>query len=142
MVREALLLVSGLLEEQKTQVVVMPDLPMVYGDRSRLIEMLQNLIDNAAKFMGNQPEPCIQIGAVLEGEETRFFVRDNGIGIEPSFQERIFGLFERLDTTTDGTGIGLAVVKRIVEVHNGRIWAESAGKEKGSTFYFTLPDKP
>jgi signal transduction histidine kinase len=67
-----------------------------------------------------------------------FYVRDNGIGIEPQFHERIFGLFNKLDTQSEGTGIGLSLVKRIIEVHNGRIWVESK-KGKGATFYFSLP---
>ena len=69
----------------------------------------------------------------------RFFVRDNGAGIDPANHEKVFDLFERLDQTIEGTGIGLATVKRIVEVHHGRIWVESEGAGQGSVFYFTLP---
>jgi signal transduction histidine kinase len=112
----------------------------VYGDRARLLEVLQNLIDNAAKFMGDQPNPHIEIGHDGSAEDGApvFFVRDNGIGIDPKFQDRIFGLFDKLDPRTDGTGIGLALVKRIIEFHGGRIWLE-AEMGKGSTFYFTIP---
>jgi signal transduction histidine kinase len=74
-----------------------------------------------------------------EGEETVCYVRDNGIGIEPRYHEKIFGLFERLDAASGGTGIGLPLVKRIIEVHGGRIWVESIGQGQGSTFCFTLP---
>ena len=114
------------------------DLPPIYGDKPRLVQVLQNLLDNAAKFMGDQPNPLIEIGQ--RGEEAGrlvFFVKDNGIGIAPEYHEKVFGLFNKLDAKADGTGVGLALVKRIVEVHGGRIWVESdAGK--GSTFYFTV----
>jgi signal transduction histidine kinase len=74
-----------------------------------------------------------------EAEETVCYVRDNGIGIAPRYHDKVFGLFERLDGASDGTGIGLTLVKRIVEVHGGRVWVESAGEGHGSTFCFTLP---
>jgi signal transduction histidine kinase len=113
----------------------------VYGDRTRLTEVIQNLVDNAIKFMGNQPKPQVTIGAVTnKANETIFFVRDNGIGIEKPYHERVFTLFNKLNTDTEGTGIGLTLVKRIVEVHKGRIWIESE-LGKGTTFYFTLSDK-
>jgi signal transduction histidine kinase len=117
-------------------------MPTVYGDRRRLIEVVQNIVDNAAKFTGSQPEPLIEIGqeGLLDGKPI-FFIKDNGIGIEPEHLDRIFGLFNKLDASSDGTGIGLTIVKRIIEVHNGRIWVESeAGK--GSTFFFTLQTGP
>ena len=124
-------------------VEVAAGLPTVYGDRARLVEVVQNLIDNAVKYMGNQPDPRIEIGARVSEDpsQTVFFVRDNGIGIDPQYHERVFGLFNKLDTTSDGTGVGLALVKRIVEVHGGRIWIESAGVGAGATFCFTLADK-
>ena len=120
-------------------VYVEPDLPSVYGDAKRLLELVQNLIDNAAKYMGDQPEPHIEIGTRgFENGKPVFFVRDNGIGIAPEHQEQIFGLFNKLHPNVDGTGVGLALVKRIVEYHGGRIWVESeAGK--GATFCFSLP---
>ena len=101
--------------------------------------MLQNLLDNAAKFMGDQKEPRIEIGSRRDGEEVVTFVRDNGIGIDPQHRERVFGLFDKLDPKGEGTGVGLALVKRIVELHGGRIWVESEGRLLGSTFCFTLP---
>lgn len=115
------------------------DVPL-YGDRTRLTEIWQNLIDNAAKFMGDQSRPHIQVGLREAVPEPVFFVRDNGIGIDPRHSERIFGLFDKLDGTTDGTGVGLALVRRIVELHGGRITVESAGLGHGSCFVFTLPD--
>jgi signal transduction histidine kinase len=109
-----------------------------------------NLLDNAAKFTGDQPHPRIEIGVrtesesahdtVPDGAEIVFYVRDNGIGIEPQYQEQVFGLFEKLNPNSEGTGIGLAIVKRIVETRGGRIWVESKGVGCGSTFCFTLPN--
>ena len=147
LVKDAVEIVHGRLEERGVIVRIVPvgtqpGLPAVYGDRQRLMEVLQNLIDNAAKYMGDQPSPCIEIG-VREGENNQpvFFVRDNGIGIAHEHHERIFGLFNKLDARSEGTGVGLALVKRIIEIHGGHIWVESdAGK--GSTFYFTLPTQP
>ncbi|MEO5887999.1 MAG: ATP-binding protein, partial [Anaerolineales bacterium] len=139
LVREALDIVQGQLEERGVTVQIQPNLPAISGDRPRLIEVIQNLLDNAAKYIGDQPNPRIEIGQ--RGEENgqpAFFVRDNGIGIAPEFHERVFGLFDKLDVKTEGTGVGLALVKRIVEVHGGSIWIESE-MGKGSTFYFTLP---
>jgi PAS domain S-box-containing protein len=138
---EASELVQGRIMERGIAVHIDPNLPDVYGDRPRLSEVLQNLLDNAAKFMGDQKEPRIEIGC--DGEEDGkpiFHVRDNGMGIPSEHFDRVFGLFNKLDPKTDGTGIGLALVRRIVEVHGGRIWVKSeAGK--GSTFFFTLPVK-
>jgi PAS domain S-box-containing protein len=138
--REAVDQVAGQIAERDVRVVIAPDLPRVYGDYPRLLEVLQNLVDNAVKFAGDQPEPRVEIGAREEGEEPIFFVRDNGIGIDPRYHQKIFGLFERLSADTEGTGIGLALVKRIIEVHGGRIWVESAIGQ-GTTFLFTLPQK-
>ena len=139
LVVEVLELLSGTLLERGVDMKVAPDLPVVYGDRPRLFEVLQNLIDNAAKFMGDQPHPTIEIGAREEGSETVFYVRDNGLGIEPCYQDRVFRLFDKLDEQSEGTGIGLALVKRIIDVHGGRLWVESEGLGKGCTFCFTVP---
>jgi signal transduction histidine kinase len=136
---EALSLVQGRLRSADVQVQIQEDLPVVSGDHRRLVEVLQNLIDNAAKFMGEQPAPKIEIGMRQENNERVFFVRDNGIGIEAGHHEKVFGLFDKLNPRTEGTGVGLALAKRIVEVHGGRIWVESEGR--GSTFCFTLPVK-
>ena len=138
-VEEALNLTRGRIMEKNIQVEVADELPTVHGDRPRLVEVLQNLIDNAAKFTAGQSDPHIQIGATQQGGETVFFVSDNGIGIEPVYQEKVFGLFDKLDPKSEGTGVGLALVKRIVEVHGGWIWVESAGTGRGSMFCFTLP---
>lgn len=136
-VREALELVEGHLKERQARVEVEANLPSVCGDRARLVEVVQNLVDNSVKFMGDQAEPLIEIG-VDRSRNLAFFVRDNGVGIEPEQHERVFGLFNKLDAKSEGTGIGLALVKRIVEVHGGKVWVESEGIGKGSTFFFTL----
>ena len=136
---EALALTHGGLTAGNVHVEVNKDLPVVRGDHPRLVEVLQNLIDNATKFVGDQPSPYIEIGAKDEKEGKIFFVKDNGIGIEPAFHQKIFSLFDKLDPKSEGTGVGLALVKRIIEVHGGHIWVESEGKGKGATFYFTLP---
>jgi signal transduction histidine kinase len=136
-VEDALSLTKGRLMAGHIRVDVEKDLPVVNGDRPRLVEVVQNLIDNAAKFMGNQQEPLIEIGM----REQVFFIKDNGIGIEPVYRDRIFGLFDKLDPRSEGTGVGLALAKRIVEVHGGHIWVESEGKGSGTMFCFTLPIK-
>ncbi|MBN2477561.1 MAG: PAS domain S-box protein [Pirellulales bacterium] len=136
--REALELVGGQVQANKVQVEIPPDLPVLFGDRDRLREVLQNLIDNAAKYMGDQPRPRVEIGSRRDGNQTTCYVRDNGIGIEPRYHQKVFGLFDQLDQKAAGSGIGLALVKRIVEVHGGRIWVESEGAGHGSTFCFTV----
>jgi PAS domain S-box-containing protein len=141
-VHEAIDHVRGQLDEINAIVEIQRDLPIVHGDRVRLVEVVQNLVENAVKYAKPGGRLRIQIGT--DGEKNRvhtFYIRDNGIGIEPQYYERIFGLFNKLDNQSEGTGIGLSLVKRIVEVHNGRIWVESE-KGKGATFYFTLPAPP
>jgi len=142
LVEEALALLAGEPNIKNIRFEIDPNLPIVQGDRIRLREVLQNLIENSIKFMEGQPEPRIEIGARQDEEENVFFIRDNGVGIEPRYHEKIFGLFDKLNSAAAGTGIGLAIVKRIVEVHGGRIWVESQGIGHGSTFCFTLPAKP
>ncbi len=115
------------------------ELPVVMGDPAQLAQVFQNLIANAIKFRGDDP-PHIYIGAEREGAFWRFTVQDNGIGIEAEYFDRIFVMFQRLHgrRTYPGTGIGLAICKKIVERHGGQIWVESA-PQQGATFFFTLP---
>lgn len=137
----ALDLVAGRIKEVNAEVRVTGPKVMVYGYSQRLIQLYQNLLDNAAKFMGNQPNPLIEVGTLMDWEKGNrivFFVRDNGSGIDPRYHHKIFGLFEKLDVNSEGTGIGLSLTKRIVEVHGGSIWFTSEGAGKGTTFYFTL----
>ena len=140
--KETLSLILNPSVSGKIKVEIQEGLPVVHCDRTRIVEVVQNLVSNAMKFMGDQPEPLIQIGLAGRDNETNypiFFVKDNGIGIESKHYERVFGLFNRLNPNVEGTGIGLAIVKRVIEVHGGRIWLESEGRNRGSTFYFTLP---
>lgn len=139
LVKEALELTEGRLQEHGVRASIQPNLPTIRGDHKRLLELTQNLIDNAAKYMGDQAEPKIEIGHDgYENEKPILFVRDNGMGIAPEYFERIFGLFNKLNPNSEGTGVGLALARRIVEFHGGRLWVESE-LGKGSTFYFTLP---
>ena len=112
--------------------------PVVRGDRIRLLELLQNLLENAFKFLGPQPNPSIEIDIRQDGTDRVMFVRDNGIGIDPAYQKKVFDVFERLDHEVPGTGVGLALAKRIVLLHHGRIWIESYGEGKGTTVCWTL----
>jgi signal transduction histidine kinase len=142
--REALALVRGRLDASHARVEIADDLPDVFGDRSRLVQILQNLLDNSAKFLGEQKNPRISIGTRPSASEGRpvFYVQDNGLGVDPANREKMLGLFEKLDDQGDGTGVGLAIVKRIVEVHGGRLWVESEGRGKGTAVCFTLPTRP
>jgi signal transduction histidine kinase len=142
-VSEAVALVYGQMEARGVEVRIAPDLPPVRGDRARLVEVVQNLIDNAVKFMGQQSQPCIEIGTRGADEHGYpiFYVSDNGIGIDPQYHEKVFGLFNKLEPHTEGTGVGLALVKRIIEVHGGRIWVESKGEGHGTAFCFIIASK-
>jgi PAS domain S-box-containing protein len=136
---EAAALLAGALKERGVELTIGRGLPTVRGDRIRLREALQNLLENAVKFMGTQPAPRIEIGARTAADAQVFYVRDNGVGIDPRYHDKVFGLFEKIDGKSEGSGMGLAIVKRIVEVHGGRIWVESAGLGQGTCFCFTLP---
>ncbi len=139
-VGEAVEMVEGPIVARGVEVSVATGLPVVFGDRSRLVRALQNLLENAVKYMGEQSAPKIEVGVIREpGDAPIIYVRDNGVGIDLQHHDRVFDLFAQLDANADGTGMGLTLVKRIIEVHGGRIWVESEGRGKGSTFYFTLP---
>jgi light-regulated signal transduction histidine kinase (bacteriophytochrome) len=127
------------IEETKANITHDP-LPLVLADPNQMMQVLQNLISNAIKFRRKEVPPLIHISIRQEGEEWVFSVKDNGIGIEPELFGRLFVLFSRLHTQEEypGTGVGLAITKRIIQRHNGRIWVESQ-PGKGSTFYFSLP---
>jgi PAS domain S-box-containing protein len=142
--QEAIELVRGRLDKRGVEIRLADNLPDVWGDHARLLQVFQNLLDNAIKFMGEQPQPCITIG-FLPGENdalAHIYVQDNGMGITPEAQNKIFDLFERLGNHSEGTGVGLALVQRIIGSHGGHIWVESDGEGQGSTFHFTLPILP
>jgi PAS domain S-box-containing protein len=137
--REAAGLLEASLQKRGVRLEIADSLPVVSGDRQRLLQVMINLIDNAVKFMGDQEEPVVEVGVETTATGPEFFIRDNGAGIKKEYQGKIFVLFERLDTKVPGTGVGLATVKKIIEAHGGRVWAESEGPGKGTTFRFTLP---
>jgi light-regulated signal transduction histidine kinase (bacteriophytochrome) len=117
------------------------ELPAVMGDRSQLVQLMENLIGNGLKYHGATP-PHVHVSAEHKENEWTFSVRDNGIGIDPMYYERIFEIFKRLHDQKEypGTGIGLAVCRRVVSRHGGRIWLESEAGH-GSVFHFTLPER-
>ncbi len=114
-------------------------LPVVAADRAMVRQLLENLIGNAFKYSARSAQPHLEIGAQSDGGETVFYVRDNGVGFDMQYAGRLFGMFQRMhaDDRFPGTGVGLAIVKRLVDRHGGRVWAESAAGQ-GATFFFTL----
>jgi signal transduction histidine kinase len=140
LIQDAIESVHARLRSRNAAILVPPDMPTLYGDHIRLREVFENLLDNAVKYMGDQTDPKIEIGVRDQAGASILYVKDNGMGIEEQYKEKIFGLFEKLNPTIEGTGVGLALVKRIIETHGGKIWVESDGLGEGSTFCFTIPD--
>lgn len=130
-----------LIQETHTE-ITHTSLPTILGKPEQLVQLFQNLIDNAIVYR-SQETPKIEIGAEIQGEQWLFWIKDNGIGIAPQYQERIFQIFQRLHTRQEypGTGIGLAICHKIVQRHGGQIWVKS-DLGQGATFYFTLPRFP
>ena len=137
--REASKLLAESVAEHGVVVEMARRLPVVRGDRARLVKVFWHLLANALKSLGDQAAPRIEIGSRLEEKEEIVYVRDNGRGIDPRYHQRVFEVFEQLDAGEEGTGAGLALVRRIIDVQGGRIWVESEGAGHGSTFCFTLP---
>jgi light-regulated signal transduction histidine kinase (bacteriophytochrome) len=119
--------------------IIVDSLPTIVADESQMIQVMQNLIGNAIKFHGPE-RPMIHVTASIESGEWKFAVRDNGIGMDIKHSDRIFQMFQRLHTKEEypGTGVGLAIAKKIIERHGGRIWVES-DEGKGTVFFFTIP---
>ena len=140
LVQEALRLLRERATETRTRVEVDPELPVVFGDRARLVQVFQNLLDNAMKFGGGRP---VRVG-MRTADEGRvvLVVHDAGIGIEPRHRERVLDIFERLDPRGEGAGVGLAVVKRILESQGGRVWLESEGPGAGTAACVELALEP
>ncbi len=139
LVDDALTAVAGRIADRGVVVTVGEHDLTLHGDPLRLAEIWQNLVENACKFMGDQKKPRVDIGMEVRAGDRVFYVRDNGIGVDPRHQAKIFNLFEKLDPKAEGTGMGLALVKRIVELYHGILWVESEGQGRGVCFYFTLP---
>jgi len=127
------------LKKKHIQLLIPDNLPVIFGYQTRIIQLFSNFITNAIKFIGNPPEPKIEILYHEDKDYYHFGVKDNGIGIDEQHHDRIFGLFQRLkETEAEGTGIGLAIVKKIVDSHGGKVWVQSE-KGKGCTFFFIIP---
>ena len=137
--KEALTNLETSIQETAAQIDHDDLLPTITGDAGQLVQLFQNLLSNAIKFRGEAP-PKIHIGVQKQESDWQFSIRDNGIGFDPQFSDRIFIIFQRLHTRANygGTGIGLAICKKIVERHGGNIWVHSQ-PNAGTTFYFTIP---
>jgi light-regulated signal transduction histidine kinase (bacteriophytochrome) len=135
-------LLGSRIKASKISVSISDVFPIVFCDRERLADVFTNLITNAIKFMDGELKKII-VGCDHEGDCYKFFVEDTGIGIREEYSEQIFNIFKRLgDIDVEGTGVGLAIVKKIVEMHNGKVWVESPVNDgRGSRFCFTLPIK-
>ena len=144
LVKDAVKALQPQIKKRGIVVNIQADLPVIYGERGRLGRVVDNLLTNAIKYIGKEnPSPRIDVGIEEQDGQKAFFVRDNGIGIEERDVDKIFRGFQRLPSAErigEGTGVGLTIVKRIIEHHGGNIWLISE-PGKGSTFYFTLKDK-
>jgi signal transduction histidine kinase/ligand-binding sensor protein len=132
-------ILAGVISERNVDIHLPEIDQMLFGDRQRLHQIWQNLIENAIKYSRDDSFPRVELGVQQVGGKPVFFVRDNGIGVDSHYHSKIFGIFEKLDPKSPGAGLGLSMVQRIVEKCGGRIWVESEGEGKGSCFFFTLP---
>ncbi len=141
LVEDVIEMLNAKLREKNVQIEYEENIPDAWGDRQRIYEVVQNLVENAIKFSGNEDKPHIEIGAKTIDNQIYYFVKDNGIGINEKYHEKIFSIFDKLDQKSEGSGVGLSLVKRIVEVHGGSVLIESEGENKGATFSFSLGTK-
>src|SRR5581483_1414118 len=142
LIQNVLEILHGQLTKQNIVVTVQSPLPSFTFNPIQLAQIFQNLISNASKFMGDQPHPRIEIGGRETEDGVEFYVKDNGIGIDPAYHDKIFAIFQRLhDVKVEGTGVGLPIVKKIIDLNGGKIWVESERKN-GATFFIRLPQKP
>jgi light-regulated signal transduction histidine kinase (bacteriophytochrome) len=142
LVRQVLAELTGEQTDRHVDIII-GDLPRCQADPALLKQVFVNLLSNALKFTGKRDVGRIEVGSYQNNDETIYFVRDNGAGFDMRYADKLFGVFQRLHRATDydGTGVGLAIVQRIIHRHGGRIWADSE-VDNGTTFYFTLEDKP
>ncbi|MEW6621399.1 MAG: ATP-binding protein, partial [bacterium] len=144
-IKSALKRIEPIISEKNVQIKIADDLPIIYGDKVKLVEVFYNLISNAIKY-NNREKPIIEIDQPMPQpakDEVVIYVKDNGIGIEEQYYEEIFKIFKRLHTREEyggGTGVGLPIVRKIMDDHNGRVWLESK-VEQGTTFYLAFPKK-
>ncbi|MEM8506569.1 MAG: two-component regulator propeller domain-containing protein [Bacteroidota bacterium] len=132
-------LVQGRLTASHTKLYISKNLPQIVGDKNRILQVFENLLDNGIKYMGNQEDPVIRVEARRHETRNQFLVIDNGSGMDPESLEKLFTPFERFDGSVEGSGLGLYMVKKIIESHKGEITATSEGKGKGTTFIVSLP---
>ena len=127
-------------EQEKDLQVTVKDLPKAWGDYSLIHQVMMNLLGNAIKFIKAKERVIIEVGGYIQGQETIYYVKDNGIGFDERYADKLFGVFQRLHRGSEyeGTGVGLSIVDRIIQRHGGRVWAEGT-LGKGATFYFALP---
>jgi signal transduction histidine kinase len=139
LIADCLTALAGPLQQRQVVTAVAEVPHELSGDPLHFGQIWQNLIENAIKYMGDQPRPKVSVGVEHQQDETIFFVCDNGMGIAPEHQQQVFTIFTQLNRASEGTGLGLSLVKKIVELYGGRIWLESQGVGHGSCFKFTLP---
>jgi two-component system sensor kinase FixL len=137
-VKEIIQNAAELLPGTNVRVDMSPDLPVVMADSNRVAQVFQNLIGNAMKYASDGPDPVVQIFSADVGEEIHLCVKDNGPGIDPQYHAKIFGLFQRLDSSKEGTGVGLTIVSRIMQLHGGRVWVQSE-LGHGAEFWLAFP---
>ena len=132
-------LVTGRLQEKNAELRIQNSLPKIYGDKNRMIQVFENLIDNAIKYMGDQRKPLVEVKVSQNGRHNKFMVVDNGSGLSADAIDKLFSPFQRFHKSVEGTGLGLYMIQKIIESHEGHIYATSEGIGRGSSFVVSLP---